>query len=405
VRSGRENSGRDLCAYLPGPDRRSSRGRASVEDCRAEAERREWSVAQEYVDDDISGDGLLVARLLSVVAANESDAKSHRTKRKMQDLAERGLPRSGGVRPFGFNDDRMTHTETEAAAIRELFARFLAGESISSLVEWLDESDIRTVTGKPWRSPTVRNIFKSPRNAGLSEYRGQIIGPAAWTPIVTPEQHTQALAILQDPSRRTNRSARRYLLSGLMRCGLCGGKLWTMSRHEYGQRRYLCRSGSDFGGCGKITITAPPVEQLISEAVLMRLDSPELADALTGRMQTDATSALLSEEIAADARRLEELAEMFAAGDISAPEWKVARASIDRRLQANRRRQTAMHGARAISGHVGNGTALRSQWDSLNLTRQQAIVKAVLDHALVHPATQRGRQSLDPSRVEPRWRL
>jgi DNA invertase Pin-like site-specific DNA recombinase len=137
-----------------------------LKDCRAEAERREWLVAQEYVDDDISGDGLLVARLLSVVAANESDAKAHRTKRKMQDLAKRGLPRSGGVRPFGFNDDRMTDKETEAAAIRELFARFLAGESISSLVEWLDESGIRPVTGQPWRSPTVRNILKSPRNAG-----------------------------------------------------------------------------------------------------------------------------------------------------------------------------------------------------------------------------------------------
>jgi hypothetical protein len=47
------------------------------------------------------------------------------------------------VRPFGFNEDRMTHNEAETAAIRELFARFLAGESISSLVKWLDESDIR----------------------------------------------------------------------------------------------------------------------------------------------------------------------------------------------------------------------------------------------------------------------
>jgi hypothetical protein len=98
-----------------------------------------------------------------------------------------------------------------------------------------------TPTGKPWRSPTVRNLLRSPRNAGSSEeYRGQVVGTAVWEPIVTPEQHAQAVAILQDPTRCTNRTARRYLLSDLLRCGLCGGKLWSMSRHETGEHRYLC---------------------------------------------------------------------------------------------------------------------------------------------------------------------
>ena len=43
-----------------------------------------------------TGDGLLVARLMAAVAANESDAKSRRTKRKQRELAERGLPSGGG---------------------------------------------------------------------------------------------------------------------------------------------------------------------------------------------------------------------------------------------------------------------------------------------------------------------
>jgi site-specific DNA recombinase len=442
-----------------------------LKDCRAEAERRGWLVAEEYIDDDISaysgkvrpayrrmldhirdqerdavivwhldrlhrrpieleefvqvcavggitdvvtlygdvnlasGDGLLMARLLSAVAASESDAKSRRTRRKMQELAERGLPHSGGVRPFGFAADRMTHNQAEADVIRQVVARFVAGESVASLVRWLDESDIRTVTGKPWRSPTVRNILKSPRNAGLCEHRGQVVGPAAWEPIITREQHAKALAILEDPTRRTNRAARRYLLSGLLRCGLCETKMWSMSRHEYDTRRYLCRSGPDFGGCGKVTVTAPPLEQLISEAVLMRLDSSDLAAALAGRHHDDETSAALSEDIASDEAQLQELSGLWAAKDITTSEWSVARKHIESRLQANRRRQSALTGTTVLDGHIGNATALRSQWASLNLNRQRAIVKAVLDHAIIHPATQRGRRSLDPSRVEPRWRL
>lgn len=353
-----------------------------------------------------SGDGLLMARFMAAGAAWESDNKSRRSKRKMLELAEAGKPHGGGPRPFGFNDDRMTINEAEADAIREIVVRFLAGESIASLVRWLDEAEVRTATGKTWRSPTVRNLLLSPRIAGLREHQGQVIGKAAWPAIITPEQHAQAVAILSNPSRRTNRAARRYLLSGLLRCGVCGQRLYSMSRHEYDTRRYLCRSGPNWNnGCGKITVTAPPVEELISQAVLMRLDSEELAKTLEGRYRADETSAMLSEEIAADDKQLQDLAKMFGNREISATEWRAAREPIERRLQANRRRQTAQSGLSILDGYIGNGAALERNWNTLNLDRQRAIIAAVLDHAIIHPATQRGLKRLDPSRVEPRWRL
>ncbi len=46
---------------------------------------------------------MLVARLLSAVAANESDAKRRRGKRKALEIAEAGQPHMGGTRPFGFH--------------------------------------------------------------------------------------------------------------------------------------------------------------------------------------------------------------------------------------------------------------------------------------------------------------
>ena len=111
-----------------------------------------------------NGDGLLVARLMAAVAANESDAKSRRTKRKQRELAERGLPSGGGTRPFGFAPDRLHLDEAEADVIRALAARLLAGEPLVSLARWLQESEVRTVTGKEWRTPTVRNLLLSPRD-------------------------------------------------------------------------------------------------------------------------------------------------------------------------------------------------------------------------------------------------
>jgi site-specific DNA recombinase len=58
----------------------------------------------------------------------------------------------------------------------------------------------------------------------------------------------------------------------------------------------------------------------------------------------------------------------------------------------------------AVADYIGHGEELRQQWDGLNLSRQVAIVKAVLNHATILPATKVGRHGLDPDRVVPDWR-
>ena len=63
------------------------------------------------------------------------------------------------------------------------------------------------------------------------------------------------------------------------------------------------------------------VEELVTDAVLYRLDTPELAAAIDGRQRADETSAALSESIAADTAQLDELAGLYAAKEITAPEW------------------------------------------------------------------------------------
>lgn len=47
---------------------------------------------------------------------------------------------------------------------------------------------------------------------------------------------------------------------------------------------------------------------------------------------------------------------------------------------------------------------VRLAWSGLNLDRQTAIVRALLDHAVIKPGVS-GARSLDPARVEPVWKL
>jgi hypothetical protein len=152
-----------------------------------------------------------------------------------------------------------------------------------------------------------------------------------------------------------------------------------------------------------LTVTAEPLEQMLTEAILQRLDSPALADAISGK-NGDSLAVELSDGLAADQAQLDELAVMFGKQEISAREWRAAREPIERRKNDRQRQLRAMTQTDALAGLPGNGSQLRSEWSGLNLTRQAAIVSAILDHAVVDPG-QQGSRALDPSRVRAVWRI
>jgi site-specific DNA recombinase len=349
-----------------------------------------------------NGDGLMVLRVLSAVAANESATKSRRVRRKMDQRAELGLPHGGARRPFGYADDKMTVRPDEAKVIRNVVERFVAGESLRSLARWADGQDIRTVGGGPWRSPTLRALLASGRIAGLREHRGEVIGAAKWDAIISPSQREQVLRRLTQLKTAQRRAPRRYLLSGLARCERCGGTLYSSPRTR--TRRYVCLSGPDHGGCGRISVTAEPLEKLVTDAVLFRLDTAELAAALSGRAAEHADATALADALADDRARLIEVARMYGEKEIDGREWQAARTPIELRIRAVERQLARAAHSDAIVGLSGNGVSLRTRWESLDLTRQAAIVRAVLDHAVVAPGV-RGAQALDSARVKPIWRL
>ena len=345
-------------------------------------------------------DGLFMARILAAVAAKESGRKSERLKRKARETAEAGKPNGGNLRPFGYEKDQLTVVEAEAVVIRQVAARYLAGESLGSLTSWLQSEGVQSVADKPWRTTSLRQTLTNPRIAGLRAHNGVIVADAIWPAIITPVTHQQLVAMFARKAVSGRRPPRRYLLSGMLRCGKCGNKLFSAARGE--TRRYLCSSSPDRGGCGKLTVVAGPVEEWIAEAVLIRLDSPAMADALAGRAAADDRHAALSRTLQGDREQMTELAELWAAKEISSAEWKAAREPIEQRIYNTERQLGQLTGDNALEGLVGNGDGVRASWRSLNLTKQAAIVAAVLDFATILPGTV-GRREMDPNRIVPTW--
>ncbi|TFD69926.1 recombinase family protein [Cryobacterium gelidum] len=440
-----------------------------LEDCRKLAAERGWTIAEEYVDNDISAyrgkarpeyarmladiaggrrdaviayhqdrltrrpmeweqfvdlcdtagveqlatvtsdinfgndNGMLIARITAAVAANESARKSARINRKIQQNVEQGKPNGGAHRPFGYDRDKLTIRESEAEVVREIVDRFLAGESVRSLAAWMNEQQIPTTAGGVnWSTTTLRGILRSGRIAGLRDHHGEAAGPAAWPALVSEAKHHQILAMFETKKNSGRRAPRRYLLSGMLRCGKCGTPLYSAARAD--RRRYVCLSGPDHRGCGRLTVVAQPVEELIASAVLMRLDTPVMGDALSGRAAADERQAALLAELQSAQSKMTELSEMWAAGEISRPEWKAARTPLEARVENAQRQLDQIAGTNALDGLVGHGEELAAGWDGLNLDRQVAIVRAVLDYVTILPGVL-GARTVDPSRVVPSWQL
>ena len=349
-----------------------------------------------------NGDNLLLLRVQGAVAANESSAKSRRVKRKMFENALAGLPHGARWRCFGFEPDAITHRPDEAAIIRTLVGRYLAGESFRSLTIWLNDEGVPSVSGKPWGTTSVTGLITGPRIAGLRQHNGEIVGPAVWEPIISEADRAKVLARRENAKTSGRRTPRRYLLSGMLRCGRCDSKLYSSIRDT--SRRYVCLSGPDHGGCGRLSVVAAPVEELAAAAVLYRLDTPELADTLAGRAAADSHAAQLSETLAEDRALLDELAALVAAKQIGTREWMTARSPVLARVEDLERRLSRLTSSDALAGWAGNGQELGRQWASLNLSRQAAIIAAVIDHGVIGPGTP-GARTLDPARVELVWRL
>lgn len=342
-------------------------------------------------------EGRLMARITGAVARKESEDKSRRLRRKHQEIAQQGRVSGGGNRPFGFEADRVAHNKSEVRLIREAAKRVLAGESLYGIVNDWTERGVPTVTGAPWTTTHVRTFLLAPRVVGLRVHDG-VEYPAVWKPILDRETWEQVGRALRSRSRARTRPARVYVLSGgLLRCGECDAAMVAAPRPT--GRAYACLAGH--GGCNKVSIMADPVEQLVIEAALLRLDTPTLDRAIRdnpGREDADAGAELQAVE-----GRLAELAEMFAAGEIGRTEWRVARERLEERREALEVELSTVE-VNPLDAFAGKGK-LRKAWPDMTVDQQRTILAAIIEKVTIASAARAGGRTVDLGRVDVTWRV
>jgi len=341
--------------------------------------------------------GRATARILGAVARQSSEQSSDRIKRKNLEVAMAGKPWGYKHRTYGHTECLSNIVEEEAAAIQIVAKRFLAGESLYSLAKWLNDNNYRTIKGGAFSAKAVRDILGSARISSRREYEGQIVGNGTWPQIISHEESDAIRAKLKNRSTKSF-VARRYLLSGLLRCGLCGAKLLGANGV------FHCRKNPVTGeGCAGIYLTYSHTEKFITQAVLTRLDSPKLMNYM--KSKTVNTSSLSAHsELTTISEKEIELAEMFSLDELSRVELSAAKAKLNKRKFELERVLSKELGAISLGENLGSPEIIVQKWATLNLDRQRVIVKAVLEFVNVQKAKS-GINVFDPSRLEPVWKF
>lgn len=347
--------------------------------------------------------GRLVARQLGAVARYEVEHSIERQQSAKLQAATDGRWK-GGRRPYGYAADGITLVEDEAAIVRELNARVLAGASLRGLAADLNRRGLSTSTGAPWRQDAVRRILMRPRNAGLMEHRGEVIGDANWPALVPEEEWRAVVGLLTDPERRTAMtSVRRWLLSGIATCGPCGGPTYVtmMNVRSSPQPAYTCKDGRH------IARTATLVDEVVERVTVARLSRPDAIELLQPRPGGPDVGQLRV-RAAGLRQRLDGLALEYADGNIDARQLRQGTDRLRGQLATvNRQIGEAARGS-VLSGLV-DATDVQQVWAGLDLERRRAVISALMTVTI--NTTTKGRPAgwrkgdpyFDPASIDIQW--
>jgi DNA invertase Pin-like site-specific DNA recombinase len=349
-----------------------------------------------------------MARILVSLAWDQSAAAARRMQRKAIANAIEGK-KPGGTRAFGWLEDGYKVDPKAAGLIKAGYEMLLKGHKFATIGRaWAKLGHTRP-NGLPLTATWIKAIYRNPRIAGLSTYKGDAVQTSAgefvrgnWEAILTVEEWDAACAAIRDLERPDPiRAAIRGLLSsGIARCGLCDKPLRSLTRTydtKAGpkvQRRYGCDSTNE-GGCGKIMRAADPIDQLVTAYMF--------AEAEKNSGTTPQERAEVPEP-----PRLAEIAEERAV--LAARKGRMNYATYLDELEALDAEATALrmeHHRRvgeAVRAAVVDPSSLAERWEGMPLEEKRAAIMDYVRAVLVKPAGSTSRTfNVNAIEIVPRY--
>lgn len=267
-----------------------------------------------------------------------------------------------GPRPYGYKRTKnaLTIKDDEAAIVREIAQRVIAGDSLRSI-----QRDLNATSKTAWTVRGIRYIVTNPTVAGMRKLSdGSLHQSDQWTAILDPATFTKCVDLLTDPARRVgNGNAVRHLLPGLLTCGSCGGHAFASKRGANGSLRYACRKCFN-------SIDQESTDAFVADQLLELLDD-EAWNELRSRgrkADPDAMDRMRS--------KLERERQKWIDDLLSDSEWDDTQRQIKDRL-------AAMEDAEAVQ--IPSVDSLRDSWSDMDVMDRRLVLTAMLESITIKP--------------------
>ena len=348
--------------------------------------------------------GRMTARIIGAVSRQESEHKAERIRRKTQELAMAGKW-TGGLRPFGWRvlDGIPELDEKEAVVVREAHSHVLAGFSLGSFIKLLNEQGVQTARGGSWTYATLRQMLMRPRNAGLAEWKGEVVGTSEFPAIVERHIWEATCAVLRDPARRRSRTNKvKYLLAGIALCECLEPVKSGQIVDRKGNKHMIYRCA--VSGPGHVSKRISLVDEHVERHVLYFL-AKEAHREGSAPINAEALAALRTDE-AAHRERLNEAARLFADGSIDGQQLKELTKGIRTKLSAVQSKLTELAEANIrrqevdISAGIDwSDTSSAREWYELTVERKRAWIRDNFA-IILHRHTVGSARVFDPGTVQ-----
>lgn len=321
-------------------------------------------------------DDRFITRIEVAAQCRESDSTSRRVKRALEARAMEG--KRAGKPTYGWRSD------DEAAVVRRICRDVLAGRSVRAVTRELNEEGIPSPAGGEWDKSSVRYIAKRPGNAGLRTHKGTVVADGDWDALITRDEHEAIVRRLTPAPGAPDTRTRKWLLSGLMRCGKCGaGVLHAPVRGGV----YRCSAQAH------LSVKADEADAFVLTLTQARLELPDMAR--SGVVDGGERSRLLAEMEAAQ-QVAAEFAEDRAAGLIGREAMQVGVAAAEARQRDAQARLTA------LESRAGVLAGMPADITTAPLDVQRATIAALMRLTLL-PGAGRGRWARIEDRVSVEW--
>ena len=242
----------------------------------------------EHADD--SPTGKLMEAIIESVDEFYSENLAQDVVRGMREAASRGFFLASKA-PFGYKRVKVSDGVKErptlevdpatAPVVKEMFESSLSGNGLKEICKVLNDRGI-TNRGKRWYKGGLHYLLNNEAYTGTAVWGRTSKGEkaqdpvrveGAWPALVSRELFDDVQQAMRDRAPKVQRPARvgsRFLLSGLLKCGVCG-RPYSGQGAKSGQFAYyicgtLFREGA--GTCSARYLNAPRVEDFVVEKVL-----------------------------------------------------------------------------------------------------------------------------------------